>query len=569
MIHHVLATDFDGTLAHDGVVSDRVVDALQRLRDTGRKLILVTGRRLESLLSVFPKVAAFDLVVAENGALLYWPATKEERPLASPPPREFLDALRERGVDSVDVGRAIVATWVPHEAAVLDAIRALGLERQIIFNKGAVMVLPSGLNKAVGLAAALRALDMSPRNTVAVGDAENDESLLTFCEVSAAVANALDSVKKHADIQLEQSHGEGVMELIERLIRDDLRDLAYRPERGIAYGLDLANHPVLLPAFGQSLLVVGGPGGGKSRFVTGFWERLQERGFQSCIIDPEGDYQTNKQGVVTGTKDQGPTIDDALQVISDPGTDCIVNLFSVPKEERPKMFGPLLRALLEYRSRTGRPHWIIVDEAHYVLPANWQPAEELNADELHELIFISAFPDRLADTAYRAADLLVAIDDQPRETMLACLQRLNEPIPGLPLPEDHHEDRALSWHRGDDKVSWFRRIPPRSDVRRHYHEYFNGDLEERYRFHFHGPEGRLNLAAQNLRIFIQLAEGVDTDTWNFHLRRSDYSTWIRDVTKDEELATEIEHVERAAQLDADGSRKAIIDKIRQRYDDSV
>ena len=77
----------------------------------------------------------------------------------------------------------------------LEAIHELGLEWQIIFNKGAVMVLPPGVNKASGLAAALEALQLSPVNVVGIGDAENDHAFLSLCGCSVAVANALDAVK--------------------------------------------------------------------------------------------------------------------------------------------------------------------------------------------------------------------------------------------------------------------------------------------------------------------------------------------------------------------------------------
>lgn len=146
-----------------------------------------------------------------------------------------------------------------------------------------------------------------------------------------------------------------------------------------------------MPAFGQGVLVLGGPGGGESRFATSFWERLSEGGFQTCVVDPEGDYQASQHAIVVGTMYQPPNVEEVLQVIKDPQEDCVVSLFSVPKQQRPRFFSRLLRALYERRSRMGRPHWIIVDEAHYVVPAAWRPAEELHADELRGVMFISAF----------------------------------------------------------------------------------------------------------------------------------------------------------------------------------
>lgn len=226
MRYLALATDYDGTLASDGRVNEETLAALDRLRDSGRKLILVTGRHLDDLLNVFPEINLCEWVVVENGALLYRPATREEKPLGAPPPEEFVKALQQRGVDPLAVGRVIVATWHPHEKTVLDVIRDLGLEYQVILNKGAVMVLPSGVNKAFGLSAALSELGLSPHNTVGVGDAENDHSLLDFCGCGVAVANALPILKEHADFVTKGDRGAGVVELIDKLIASDLAELA-------------------------------------------------------------------------------------------------------------------------------------------------------------------------------------------------------------------------------------------------------------------------------------------------------------------------------------------------------
>ena len=225
MRYLALATDYDGTLASDGWVDEETIVALERLRDSGRKLILVTGRHLDDLLNVFPQVHLFERIVVENGALLYRPRSREEKLLGEPPPEEFIKALQERGVDSLAVGRAIVATWHPHESTVLEVIRNLGLERQVIFNKDAVMVLPSGVNKASGLSAALSELGLSAHNTVGIGDAENDHSLLDFCECGVAVANALPMLKERADFVTKGARGAGVIELIDKLIASDLEEL--------------------------------------------------------------------------------------------------------------------------------------------------------------------------------------------------------------------------------------------------------------------------------------------------------------------------------------------------------
>lgn len=224
MRYLALACDYDGTIATDGVVSNETVAALERWRQSGRKLILVTGRELEDLFGIFPHANLFDRIVVENGALLYRPATREEKLLGDRPPEEFIKRLRDRNVNPLSVGRVIVATWRPNEIAVMETIGELGLQLQVIFNKNAVMVLPSGVNKASGLSVALSELGLSPQNTVGVGDAENDRDLFSMCQCRVAVANALPILKECADFVTKGERGAGVIELIDKMIASDLSE---------------------------------------------------------------------------------------------------------------------------------------------------------------------------------------------------------------------------------------------------------------------------------------------------------------------------------------------------------
>lgn len=212
-----LATDYDGTLATAGNVDKATVASLLRLQGAGWRLILVTGRVLEDLQAVFPEVGLFDCVVAENGALLYRPQPAEIKLLAAPPPAAFVEELQMQGVP-LGLGRVIVATVIPHEQEVFKVIARHKLPLEVIFNKGAVMVLPKGVDKASGLKAAAAELRISLQEMVGVGDAENDGSFLQVCGMSVAVANALPALKKEVDIVLMESEGAGVRELVERLL---------------------------------------------------------------------------------------------------------------------------------------------------------------------------------------------------------------------------------------------------------------------------------------------------------------------------------------------------------------
>jgi hydroxymethylpyrimidine pyrophosphatase-like HAD family hydrolase len=193
-----LATDYDGTIARDGIVDDATVSALARLKQSGRHLILVTGRELPELLQLFPNIRLFDLVVAENGAIMFDPSSKEELVLAPTPSAELVDVLRASGVPDVSVGRSIIALWKPYEITALKAIRDLGLELHIVFNKDAVMILPSAVNKLSGLNRALERLGLDVVDTVGIGDAENDQAFLKACGFSVAVDNAIPALKERA-----------------------------------------------------------------------------------------------------------------------------------------------------------------------------------------------------------------------------------------------------------------------------------------------------------------------------------------------------------------------------------
>ena len=212
------ATDYDGTLATDGHVEAAVLDALDGLRAAGARLVLVTGRERGDLERVFPALDRFDRVVVENGAVVLTPATGEQRALAPPAPAALIDSLRREKVVPLSVGVSIVATREPHGGTVARALRALALPHRVILNKGAVMVLPPGVDKATGLRVALAELGVRPERTVAVGDAENDLDFLGCCGLSVAVANALPEVRDRADLVTRGARGAGVVELIDSLL---------------------------------------------------------------------------------------------------------------------------------------------------------------------------------------------------------------------------------------------------------------------------------------------------------------------------------------------------------------
>jgi hypothetical protein len=79
------------------------------------------------------------------------------------------------------------------------------------------------------------------------------------------------------------------------------------------------------------------------------------------------------------------------------------------------------------------------------------------------------------------------------------------------------------------------------------------------------PDGALNLRAQNLALFTQIADGVDDRTWDHHLRAGDYSRWFRDKINDGELADEIAEIESDGALSPSDSRRRVKEAIDRRY----
>jgi HAD superfamily hydrolase (TIGR01484 family) len=561
MFFQALATDFDGTIADDGVVDAATIKALQQVRESGRKLILVTGRELPDLKQVFDRLDLFDVCVMENGALLFFPQGGEERPIAPPPSDDFVKALKKRKVAPLSVGRTIVATWEPHQQAVLDAITELGLELQITFNKGAVMVLPSGINKASGLAEALKALDLSAHNVVGIGDAENDHAFLRACGCSAAVSNALAAVKDTADFVTRGARGKGVQQLIAEMIDND-EGLAALPRNRVAIGKGPGDEAVdLKPS--DVLLIAGSSGIGKSTLATALTERLVEKELQFCVLDPEGDYTGLENGVTVGEEKQPPSGQQALDLLEDPTNNVVVNTLGLELSERPGFFAELIPELAKLRARTGRPHWMIVDEAHHLLPAPREGKALALPDRLDGTVLITVHPDQVTPDALKHVTKVLALGPRAGEVIRQFCKAVGEPAPkGLKKPDDEH---VLYWHRAAGTAPKLVMVEkPKQQHKRHIRKYAEGALTDERSFYFTGPDGKLNLKAQNLMMFLQIADGVDDATWDYHFKRKDFSKWFRGCIRDDELADEAEVVERR-KLKAKDSREKIAELVQARY----
>lgn len=405
-----LACDYDGTLATNSVVDSATTASLRKWVAAGRKLLLVTGRELPELKVVLPELDLFDYVVAENGGLLYLPASGEIRTIAAPPPPEFVDELVARRVAPISVGHSIVATWQPHETTVLEVIQQMGFELQVIFNKGAVMILPSGVNKASGLAAALNALELSRHSVVAVGDAENDHAFFQFCRIGVAVDNALPALKQRAELVTEGDHGHGVQQLIERLLSHDLSDVP-TPQR---HQIELTPGRFWLPGEEHLLITYDEPD--LERVGDSLALRLATKGYQYCHFtcaapksaDVSAAALTSAAETVVGTSEQLPTASDVVQNLARPDQNLRVALGAHGVEDRRQRFAEIMTKLRQLIDERGRPHVVC-------LPP----------------------PQELASLGLQAEQLVQGLPS------VVVWQEATSPAPQLPA--NHHTLRAIDW----------------------------------------------------------------------------------------------------------------------------
>lgn len=558
MRFHILASDYDGTLAHHERVSEVTLEKLEHLKRSNRKLVLVTGRELPDLERVFPEYGIFDHIVAENGALLYTPSNGNEELLGPAPDEAFVNALKAKGVAPISVGKVIVATWEPHQNTVLDVIKDHGIERQVIFNKGAVMILPPGINKATGLQTLLQRLNYSEHNVVAIGDAENDSAMMQVVECAVAVNNALPALKDASDHVTVGDHGKGVMEIIDALVDDDLTAIIAKQTRNdIVLGKYDDEKEFSLKPYRPAILLTGSSGGGKSTLTVAIAESLAQKKYQYCLIDPEGDYLEMPDTVIIGNEKNVPALEEIIELLKNPKQNLVVCIMSIPLSDRPAFFADFLLAFMQLKKDYGHPHWLLIDEAHHVAPSTIKTTLPEGLDNFLLIsVAVGEIDPSLVD---KVSTVIVVGEDSVEPLEKFCNVRDIEKPKNIP-PIQHSEACIYNV----DTAETPRKIkynPPTQLQQRHKRKYAHGEMGEDS-FIFTGKENKLNLKANNLAMFTHLAEGIDDDTWIYHLRRKDFRNWFESSVNDEELA--------AASVEAENknaaeSKKIILDYIRQKY----
>ena len=536
-----IAVDYDNTLTITARPSDDVLAAIREVRRSGRQVILVTGRIIAELRADFPLVdREFDLIVAENGAVLVRNGVSQ--PLTPP-----IDAALEAALEARDVpvrrGEVILATEAAYDTAVIEEVARSGFETQLIFNRGALMLLPHDVTKGSGLAHALAALGISPHNAVGIGDAENDHSLLDACEIGVAVSNAVRSLKAHADIVLEGPPGACVASFLRGPFRTGLREVESK-RWSVAIGTDEDGAAVLVPGSRVNVGIFGGSGYGKSYLAGLLAEQLIELGYTVCVLDLEGDHVglATLHGVIAfGGHHPAPAPDQLGVLFAEGLRSAVVDLSMHGHDAKRSYAIAALDSCRRSRDQTGSPQWIIVEEAQLPLASNAAVCRHL-ANGASGLCIVSYQPEQICTEVSASLDVSLECGDDETATIT---RRGGRPRRFFPAARITSHDR-------------------------HWHKYTSGELPAYRRFEFrdfHGPTGD---SAGNIDDFRVLIERARPGVLRHHAAHGDFSRWLGDLSHDARFVETIRAVEEALRAGANGAdvepyRRALVAALASCY----
>lgn len=568
----VLALDYDGTIARGDALDPGVRTAIAAARTRGVTVLLVTGRLLGDLRRVTGGLHFVDAVVAENGAVLHYPDSGYTRMLAPAVSAALVAELERIGLP-FGAGECLVDADAREAPRLLDAIRRLELPLVLVFNGGRVMVLPQGVSKATGLQAALATLRLSPRNCVAIGDAENDHELLRAAEVGVAVEWGSAALTRAADIVVRGSGPWAVASFLDPIVRSGRLPVPDRSRRSLLLGYTEDGREFSLAIRGRNVLITGDAKTGKSWVAGLLAEQLILNGYCLAIIDPEGDYRALEAlpGVtMLGGDDPPPTLRELSRALRYPDRSVVIDLSKRAHEQKVQRVRALLPALNALRRRTGLPHRIVIDEAHYYLHG----ADALQLLDLEEngYSLVTYWASRLPKSFLDAIDVMIVTsatnqaevdalreccamgDADPEQWSL--LTRLG-PTQAVALPVTEEAQGALRLFRVG------RRLTPHV---RHREKYVDVPVSSHRAFVINA-NGQPGHRIRTLRQFVSALENTPPPLLAGFIMRGDFSRWIGDVFGDRALAAELKAIEQRYQT---GSRRETLpemaDAVRGRYD---
>ncbi len=547
-----LACDVDATLAEDDLIGPKMREMLERARQADVRLILVTGRTFFELMRGCDCLPLFDAVVAEHGAVVYYPTAAMIRDHALPIPGRLTAELDGRGIP-YQVGRVTIAVAQGDESALREVLADAGITREVVRERARVTLVPVGVSKGAAIQEVLRSLNLSPHNVLAIGHAESDLSFLDACQFTACPGDSADAVRQRVDWILPGSHGDGIATAIGDILLGRRCPAARSDRERIALGWVVATgEPLSLPARGINVLVHGDSHSGKSWLAGALVERLVSARYAVCVIDPEGDYGVlarlpGMASVQIGTLDD---VDHALApLVDDPARSVILDLSNAAHASKLSLVDRALHVTRDMRRRLARPHWIVVDEAHYAFRSDGVDADALDLGR-GGICLVTYRLAQLADEIVSAMDVFIlARTTAPSElpglrTVLSSVDGVTETVVDA-LGRLPHGEFVMVRRDSPRRASvlTFVAAPRQALHVRHRAKYVESIVPPGREFLFRRPDGQIGGAAESLQSFRRVVAIAPDEVLAHHARLGDFSRWVEDVFQDTELARQLRKAE--------------------------
>jgi hypothetical protein len=309
---------------------------------------------------------------------------------------------------------------------------------------------------------------------------------------------------------------------------------------------------VTIPAKGVNLVIHGDPLSGKSWLAGALVERLLERRYAVCVIDPEGDYRVlgRLPGVAWMEIREPAGVAAALAHFErDPSGSVVVDLSMLSHARKVQVIESALAQIRHLRGRLGLPHWVVLDEAHYLLHRGGISDHALGlADK--GFCLATYRPSWLRESILQGTDILVLSRTTSLEELAflrswiarssPALQEAVSVLPSLPrgeflmiLREDSGARSALT----------FVATPRETPHVRHLKKYANSKVSPERRFIFCRPDGSMVATADSLNGFRRAVATVEDRVLAYHAERGDFSRWVRDVFADRAVGSQLRKTE--------------------------
>ena len=267
----LLFSDLDGTLVeHGSDITDSTLEGINKLREHGVDIILVTGRHADMTRSIYSKIGAKTPVIGCNGGIIKDLNTNEilyVNPIKKEIIKKSIDIARKLGIDwvvyeqnhmffenpppqsykmpydnlilpdhlkanfvhvhSLDevfkedyVFLKILLLFDNNMNGMAEGIEMLKDLKDVVILRSANMyldVMPMGSTKGTAVKRYLDLVQVSRENIASIGDAQNDLDMIEFAHLGIAMGNAVDALKEVAQ-HITSNQPEGFLDAVDYII---------------------------------------------------------------------------------------------------------------------------------------------------------------------------------------------------------------------------------------------------------------------------------------------------------------------------------------------------------------